>query len=158
MSTDPQPDDPAQQIAALERQLKQLDHELDLAHLHAEVAITVTPLIRHFVAGFNERVAIVVDIVDCWMHLPENVRKAYGPETAASSGLARFAEDYTTAVDADPTAGAGLIHDPASTSPDEDRRCHIWHQHVAEVYRRTDFCEPPPATWLDRFPLTDDPA
>ena len=155
MSTELRSDDPSRQVMALARRVDQLTAELDLARLHTQVAITVAPLIYRVVAAPDDHLAVVADVVDCWRRLDPVVRAGY-TTGRPGGGINGFANDYPNAAEEGPADCPDFVPGPYATDPIEEHRGHAWYHHLADLRRRTDRREPPPAAWLARFPLPND--
>ena len=155
MSNDVTTDDPAAQLAALRRQFDALTDELGVAHLQTEVAAIVIPLIRTSVDDVDDRLAVISDIVDCWQHLPDEVRAGYATGCHRDH-IASFALDYTEIIEEHLEPGPGYVPDPSTTDRDGDIRHHLWHNHIATIHHRVEHCEHPPAAWMAHFPIPED--
>lgn len=122
--------------------------ELEVAHLRTCVAIELIPLIDDMIEDGDSdgRLALVGDVVDCWLRLPQHIRDSYDKELRYG-GLSRFVGDYIDVIE------AGGFQDPDDLTEDEaEERCRRkWQQHQADVQRRQLAGEPPSDVWLQRI-------
>lgn len=129
--------------------------DLAMVRLKMDVALRVLMLVDGVAETIGARSAIVVDIADCWLALPGEVRRWYvDHERPHWDGLAGFASDYIDSIDVE----------IANRCPDlkgrryEDAHFRYWQAHIERIEHRLSHREPVPVMWLNRFPHRSEPA
>jgi hypothetical protein len=122
-------------------------HELDVANLRVRVAVDPVPLIDTMIEDHDGRLLVVVDVVDCWLQLPQDVCAAYDREPSYG-GLSRFVGDYVDGVNCAWVARCSGTPDEVSRMDAEELCRQDWREHEADIRRRMAANEPSSAAWL----------
>ena len=129
------PTTPAPSAVDLAAEVVRLNEALEIALARAEAAIAFTSLVDSSMADYQDRIAIVDDVVACWRGLDQATREGYRDGRLGMPPVGSYAWDYADEVEA---RGKG---DPGLPGNHQEALRAIWAAHVQRLRAR----QAPPA-------------
>ena len=127
--------------------------ELTVARMRTELAISVVGLFSDMAPDHADRVAIIDDMVACWLAFPEAVREYYRTnEYPNVPALAMFGAEYTAVIDREVATAHPNLSGPAY----EEIMVRRWREHVLDTKSRQAADLPPLTEFLAQFPCVEE--
>jgi hypothetical protein len=129
-------------------------NDLEILRLQVEAALTIMPIISKPIAFQDDQMAIIADVVDYWMALPQDSRSSYlGIGAPERSGLTYFTWEYIDVVEfkLDLSQGGGL--QIPEIRPAKHLLFERWLDRLDVVKTRQDTGGQLDQQWLAAFPL-----